>query len=550
MELKQHIKSANNNTNRMKKILLIVLIVILGPQISNAGTYYVATTGNNNYAGSSSAPWKTVAYGVSKLKSEDELRIKAGTYSENKITVLANYITIIADDPNNRPTIDFNDKNNVNSRYVEAYGRSYFTWDGVNIKNAGGADKGAINLGFWYASNTGTRATGITIKNCDITYAYNAAIRWMHCDNILIENVNTYECAQMNADRKNTNNHPHVILGFWSNNVIHRNCRVIRNHGEGVGPYVGCTNWIIENCEVADNYKINVYVDSEIGSCIVRNNLLYNTGYYVAGGTTNQQPSGVRVANEVSDFVGWGGVSDPSKYLVQNVDIYNNIILNCNTGIEIFPYNNGPFQLTNSTISNNTIVGTVDNTSGIYITAPGVKEIRNNIVYNTYGITLNQYAVFSGNYINNPQFINGTGFAADNYKLASNSPCINAGTTISKFSTDYEGNLRPAGNAYDIGAYEFVAIANSLINPFKNLSDEIILTQNATDRNLYIRIKNSTQNKNTRISIVDLNGKNIVEKNFFADEPIELSTQNIHAGVYLVVVKNNQYTSTKKFIIK
>jgi hypothetical protein len=534
----------------MRKLLLISTSVFWALQLSVASTYYVATNGVNTHAGSSAAPWKTVVYGSSKLKDGDTLRIKPGTYIETEmVEIPENNISVLADDPINRPTIDFNDKMNYYTRYVEAYGRSNFSWDGVNIKNAGGSERGAINLGFWYSSNTGTRATGITIKNCDITYAYNAAIRWMHCDNILIENVYTFQCAQLNADRKNTYNHPHILLGYWSNNVIQRNCRVIQNHGEGIGPYVGCTNWIIENCEVADNYKINVYVDSEVGSCIVRNNLLYNTGYYVIGGTTNQQPSGVRVANEVSDFVGWGGISDPSKYLVQNVDIYNNIILNCNTGIEIFPYNNGPFQLTNSTISNNTIVGTVDNTSGIYITAPGAKEIRNNIVYNTYGITLNQHAVFSNNYIVNPLFVNGTGFVAENYKLAENSPCINVGTTIAKITTDYEGNLRPTGSAYELGAYEFTAPA-ALENPFRKLPNEIIFTQNFTDHKVSIRLNSWPQSKNTHISIVDLTGRSIVDKTFFAVDTFELSTDNIPAGMYVLYVKNGKQTSAKKIIIK
>ena len=534
----------------MIKKISITIAFIIALHISNAATYYVSITGANSNAGSAALPWRTVAYATSKLKSGDILRIKAGTYTENKITIPTNNITILADDANNRPTIDFNDRYDAYSRYVEAYGRSNFTWDGVNIKNAGGADKGAINLGYWYASNTGTRMKDIIIKNCDITYAYNAAIRWMHCDNILIENVYAFQCAQMNADRKNTYNHPHILLGFWSDNVIQRNCRVIQNHGEGIGPYVGCTNWIIENCEVADNYKINVYVDSEIGSCIVRNNLLYNTGYYVTGGTTDQLPSGVRIANEVSDFVGWGGISDPTKFLVQNVDVYNNIIINCNTGIEAFPYNYGPFTLTNSTISNNTIAGTINNTNGLYITVPGAKEVRNNIVYNTSGTMFGQYTIFSNNFTANPMFVNGTGFIAANYKLNETSTCIDAGTTITKVGTDFWGSTRPNGKAYDIGAQEFNVNSTAIDNVSEKPYDLFSIAQNKINNTLLIHLNSNQTNEKIVISLFDLRGRAIYQNAFTDISKIDISTANIAKGVYIIVINNAGKMTSRKIIIQ
>jgi hypothetical protein len=45
--------------------------------------------------------------------------------------------------------------------------------------------------------------------------------------------------------------------------------------------------------------------------------------------------------------------------------------------------------------------------------------------------------------------------ANGDYHLQSTSPLINAGTTVSQVTNDKDGVLRPQGNAYDIGAYEF-----------------------------------------------------------------------------------------------
>ncbi len=44
--------------------------------------------------------------------------------------------------------------------------------------------------------------------------------------------------------------------------------------------------------------------------------------------------------------------------------------------------------------------------------------------------------------------------SSDNYHLATGSPAIDQGVTIAEVTTDRDGLTRPAGDAYDIGAYE------------------------------------------------------------------------------------------------
>lgn len=48
--------------------------------------------------------------------------------------------------------------------------------------------------------------------------------------------------------------------------------------------------------------------------------------------------------------------------------------------------------------------------------------------------------------------------SATDYHLAPGSPAIDAGTSLSSVKTDFDYNPRPAGAAYDIGAYEFKAV--------------------------------------------------------------------------------------------
>jgi hypothetical protein len=58
----------------------------------------------------------------------------------------------------------------------------------------------------------------------------------------------------------------------------------------------------------------------------------------------------------------------------------------------------------------------------------------------------------SGNLLNtNPQLIGPPG----DFRLQSTSPAINAGEAISSVAYDWDGNSRPVGGAWDIGAFEY-----------------------------------------------------------------------------------------------
>jgi hypothetical protein len=75
-----------------------------------------------------------------------------------------------------------------------------------------------------------------------------------------------------------------------------------------------------------------------------------------------------------------------------------------------------------------------------------------NIVYGAslesfHGIPQNSHDLVS-----NPEFVNPEN---GNFHLQSYSPAIDAGTTLSDVTIDFEGTPRPQGAGYDIGAYEF-----------------------------------------------------------------------------------------------
>jgi hypothetical protein len=59
----------------------------------------------------------------------------------------------------------------------------------------------------------------------------------------------------------------------------------------------------------------------------------------------------------------------------------------------------------------------------------------------------------AGNSSADPMFVNAN---AGDFHLKAGSPAVNVGVTLAEVAADIDGVVRPQGNAYDIGAYEFV----------------------------------------------------------------------------------------------
>ncbi len=156
------------------------------------------------------------------------------------------------------------------------------------------------------------------------------------------------------------------------------------------------------------------------------------------------------------------------------MNIYNNIVYNLGA-IGIAPgtsYSAGPVD--DVTVSNNVVYhnGLVDSWGGgIIVEYPSATNIRvrNNIVsQNGYNQMVNNAggnAAITNNLIDgsggitgssyvtgNPQFVNPSG---GDFHIQSSSPAIDKGTSTDAPNVDFDGNSRPKGAGYDIGAYEY-----------------------------------------------------------------------------------------------
>jgi hypothetical protein len=159
-----------------------------------------------------------------------------------------------------------------------------------------------------------------------------------------------------------------------------------------------------------------------------------------------------------------------------NITVRNNII-------KAYGGINSNMGASGLTIVNNTFVGDpaisspVDH-SGISLTSVPGSTIKNNIFYNLTGhiiYILNMPDLSAGKNLayrsdGEPLLTSNTYSHADDlwgvdplfispidYHLSAGSPAIDAGYAVAVM-TDYDGNPRPQGAGYDIGAFEFLTL--------------------------------------------------------------------------------------------
>jgi len=163
--------------------------------------------------------------------------------------------------------------------------------------------------------------------------------------------------------------------------------------------------------------------------------------------------------NRTEDSSGGGGIyCDNASPIITNCVISNNIVESNGGGIMCDGTSNP--TITNCTIVNNTAA----KGGGIYCNY-GSPVVTNTIIWNNSPEQIFMYngedPIVSYSDIEGWQPDTGSGninsdpMLTSDFYLMENSPCIDAGTSFNSPLIDINGILRPQGNGYDIGAYEY-----------------------------------------------------------------------------------------------
>jgi hypothetical protein len=461
---------------------------------NNGGVYYVSTSGNDNNPGTLSQPWRTIQKAARTLVAGETVLIRGGTYRETILPAnsgtAGNYITYGAY-PNEAVIVDGSGINlsNPSEGLVNVKNKHYIIIQDLTIQNS-------RNIGVYVSgtSNPKVLSSNIYLTNLKVLNSNNEAIKVFLADKILIENSYTKESVSSGIGVWHSSN---IIVD--NNTVVNaRNLPMPQGHEECI-TISFVANFEVKNNEVYfenfNNYLgaagIDIKNSSYEGS--VHHNYVHN--FYQDGAIyldaweagLNGTPSLHNVDIYSNRIEHAGGISIGSERggTVENINIYNNIVIDSNFSGILLHATGGNGLRKNINIYNNTIFRSTGNGgAGIYIATANIETIliKNNIVdfgpkwvgqitlaypsvknkitvdrNLTWGRTEcsqdfpNCLELNNGTLRADPLFVNPNGL---DLRLQANSPAINSGLTIPVVNSDFDGTLRPLGGAYDLGVYE------------------------------------------------------------------------------------------------
>ncbi len=411
----------------------------------SGNVYYVSKSGSDSNPGTLAQPWLTIQKAANTMAAGDTVYIKRGTYNEQikplNNGAVGNLIKYAAYPGDENLTII--DGTGINLPWEEGLiqidGKSYINITGLRITNS--------NMNGIRINGAGTDIT--IYKNWfDSTFSSAIAV-WAQDSNsvdytlyprknIIIDGNDIYRCVdRLNGYGECITLANGVDTFEIMNNHVHYNLASSTSYGGGEGiDATHSKNGRIHNNEMDHLGSVALYVDGYRGT--TDNVTLYNN-------LVHDSANGISVAAEED------GVTGGTK----NIQIYNNIIYDStspyNTALTISGCCINPGFIENVTISSNTIVK-----GGIYIDSAKTSNIifRNNIA-DSYGVDA---VVPEGSVTQDhnlfgidAKFVNPT---VHDFHLLVGSPAIDTGTATDAPNTDFDGNWRPQGAEYDIGAYE------------------------------------------------------------------------------------------------
>ncbi len=477
----------------MKNLLLLV-IGLLFNSVAFSTTYYVSNSGNNSNSGLSWAEaFLTLQTAADAVVAGDVVLVENGTYAgfdlRNVNGTSANPITFQADG---------------NSVLINSSGP--IRDDGINVENAD-----YVIIDGFIVNDIGGVGNGIRVVVSD-----HCIVRNCSCDN--------------NAERG-------IFTGFTDDILIENN--ICTNSIAEHGIYVSNSSDrpIVRYNECHGNNAIGIHMNADLsagGDGIISDAQVYGNRLY---------------DNNLAAGLNMDGLENPIAY---NNLIYNNHFAQ---GIALFQQD-GAIATQGAKVYNNTIIVPSDGRWGILVNVgsnPNT-DILNNIIINLHAwrgcISIENQSQFSSNYniVNDKMSNAGDGstisFAAwqalglgtnsmladplnqifsdpgnDDYSLLTNSQAIDSGTgSINSIVTDdFDGNARPQGSAYDIGAYEYLApLSVDILDPVrvKEVHGQVWVNwSTAAEINSdYFEVKKSSDGKNWQ-EIEQLSAKGNSHKN-------------------------------------
>jgi parallel beta-helix repeat protein len=428
-------------------LLFAVSAILFLAADADAGTYYVATTGSDSNEGTEAQPWRTLQHAVNTVMPGDTILIKSGAYVGCRIgrSGLPGAVCTLKADAGATALVNAPGPSNRHSSIIEVENFdetvSFWVIEGFEVA---GAPRYGIDL----------RDTDhITIQNCFVHDSAVTGIFLAFSYNPLIQFNESSTNGEHGIYQSNSGDHPTIRSNRLHHNFragLHMNGDRNFTPGDGLISFALVEKNIIYENGTGGGSGINC---DGVTDSLIRNNLLYNN-----------RASGISLY-----------AVDGSEGSSRN-RVFNNTIVMPSNGrwcINIPASTEGQLNPTGNIVKNNilytshTFRGSITTYSN---STPGFESDFNIVVnrFSTDGgstnMTLAQWQAFGhdahsftatpGDLFVNP--------SANDYRLKTGSPAINAGTSLADVTDDLDGILRPQGAAYDTGCFETEQCGSSI----------------------------------------------------------------------------------------
>lgn len=429
-------------------ILPVAALFALSPGLFAATTWYVAPTGNDSYSGGAAGPFATIQHAVDLAQPGDTVVVENGTYGPNGHYTCG---TICSGKGFAAPVVFSNSNSGTAAAPIT-----------VTAQNKWGAILDC-ELPDGYSGN-GTDG----VKACDTYFNFVGAASY-----IIIRNFDIIRGYWNGAMVNGSNNHDIQFIGNHFHHIGNRYYtkrtgfeRMNAVRGDGPGGvrsrsriYSLVANYAIEGVYAGNQSSSITFEGNEFNNIgrlpnpggILADDYIHDNGLDLGNGP-------YRIINNIF-YANTAGFSIQISPGTHDVAIVNNTFAGTNPQYDglIMLWASDALPNTNITIQNNIFYGARNyaiTTAGAYEVAT---RIDHNLVYGSLSGVIDT-AVVHGSYsvtnnvLNaNPMFVNS---ATYNFHLQSGSPAIDKGAPVD-VTTDFDGNPRPLGCCYDIGAYEY-----------------------------------------------------------------------------------------------
>lgn len=420
-----------------KKFILYVVSLFIVAE-AGAATYYLdAVNGNDNNAGTSSLPWRTIQNAQSIVVGGDTVIVRNGSYgiySEAELPSRTKWITYRAD-VGHRPELTAISASKIWSNY-----NTLLIFDGFVIRPPAGYSTAVYlrNTRFVILLNLDIAGQGVNYVE-NVSGTREGILVW---GSYAPSHITVYNCKLSNSTSG--------IVADDANNLNIINNDISQFHAQGI--YVKAVNVTIRGNDI-NNFSADAGIGIDgpgNGPVLIENNKVHGCAVNPSDSTHTDllqvywgKPiSNVTIrGNQFYDTVGAFANISPGKLLGSNFLIENNVFWNTYTQAE--PTNLWIDDINGLNFRNNTVIG------GLYLTNCANVRMTGNVVSYikatpTAGLIEEDYNIFNRGSIDQPLTIgNNTAFLNPGYSFDKwNDPAFTA------LFTDYAGGDFSLSSSY------------------------------------------------------------------------------------------------------